>query len=449
MNKNSIPAFIEDIAVDTENAKYSKAKLKIFYVGQTVDKRLFTKEFSDKLLSTIAYTPVVGFYSVADDDFVGHNNVQHIYGLVPESANIEYVEDAEQGVTFAVTDVILYTGREDEIGTIAAKIVGKQHSLELDPKTVAYKINYDEAGNFSNIEFTNGELVGLSVLGDNDRPAFAGSEFFSAQDLPDFITEENQGKYQTLFEVLTRIEPTAEEAKNEIYNVLESQQIYGYICEHKVDKYVVIETGYGKFTRYILNRDAENVLTATLDCSVRPRFVSDDEIGVLENIAKASGLNGTQQEGTTVDPEPSTTNNCSAASDGDEGNQSDFTANGTEELEALRSNLASLQEQFDTLKISADEQIIAFNNLLSQYKDYIINSYKDVLSSATIEEIAVEIANYSIEDLLGILNTKTEEAQAAAIIPVPVIEITNTSAYSEFCEEDVVKKYSKIKRGNN
>ena len=107
MKKNSIPVFIEDLAVDTANAKYSKAKLKIYYVGQTVDKRLFTKEFSDKLLSTIAYTPVVGYYSVADDDFIGHNNVQHIYGIVPESATLEYQEDADQGVTFAVTDVLI------------------------------------------------------------------------------------------------------------------------------------------------------------------------------------------------------------------------------------------------------------------------------------------------------------------------------------------------------
>ena len=185
-----------ELTPDAANAKYSKAKLKIYYIGETVDKRLFTKEFSDKLLSSIAYTPVVGFYSVADEDFVGHNNVQNIYGLVPESATLEYVEDAAQGVTFAVTDIILYTGRPDDTGVIASKIIGKQHSLELDPNSVQYKINRDSAGNFKNLEFTDGELIGLSVLGDNDTPAFTGSEFFSAVELPDFITDENKSKYQ-------------------------------------------------------------------------------------------------------------------------------------------------------------------------------------------------------------------------------------------------------------
>lgn len=77
MNKTSIPAFVENFTADTENAKYSKAKLKMYYIGETVDHRVFTKEFSDKIISTIAYTPVVGFYSVADEDFIGHNNVQY------------------------------------------------------------------------------------------------------------------------------------------------------------------------------------------------------------------------------------------------------------------------------------------------------------------------------------------------------------------------------------
>ena len=182
MNNFSIPAFIEELTPDAANAKYSHGKLKIFYVGETVDHRVFSKEFSDKLLATAAYTPVVGYYSVADEDFIGHNNnVQHIYGLIPESAEMSYVEDTERGVTFAVTDVILYTGRPDETGTIAAKIIGKQHSLELNPDTVKYRINRDETGAFKSIEFIDGELIGLSVLGDNDRPAFSGSEFFSVE----------------------------------------------------------------------------------------------------------------------------------------------------------------------------------------------------------------------------------------------------------------------------
>lgn len=52
----------------------------------------------------------------------------------------------------------------------------------MDPKTVKYVINYDERKQFKNIEFTDGEFIGVSVVGEDQTPAFAGSEFFTADD---------------------------------------------------------------------------------------------------------------------------------------------------------------------------------------------------------------------------------------------------------------------------
>lgn len=173
----SIPVTLFDYK-QSENPLYSFAKLKIFYVGMTGDKRLFTKEFSDKLLETLPYVPVVGYYDEESEDFIGHNQkVQHIYGVVPEDTGVEYVK--EDGKEYAVCDVILYTGRPDDSGEIAQKIVGKSHSLELDPKNTKYKIHRDQNGKFKHVEFKEGRLFGLSVLGENDRPAFSGSEFFN------------------------------------------------------------------------------------------------------------------------------------------------------------------------------------------------------------------------------------------------------------------------------
>lgn len=163
---------------ESENSLYSYAKLKIFYVGQTGDKRLFTKKFSDNLLKSLPYVPVVGYYDETDEDFKGHNpEIQNIYGIVPEDTTIEYVE--EDGKEYAVCDVILYTGRTDKTGEIAQKIVGKQHSLELNPKNTTYVINRDDNGKTLNIEFKTGTLLGLSILGDGEKPAFSGSEFFN------------------------------------------------------------------------------------------------------------------------------------------------------------------------------------------------------------------------------------------------------------------------------
>ena len=182
----SVPATIYSFGETeslTKNQYVTHAKLKVFYVGQTGDKRVFTKQFSDQLLQTLPGTPVVAYYDAEKDDFIGHNYVQYVFGYVPEAATVEYVNDVVDGksVQFAVTDVLLFTGRPDLIGSVANKIIGKAHSLELDPGTVEYTIIRTQLG-IESITFTKGHFIGLSVLGDDERPAFSGSSFFNEQD---------------------------------------------------------------------------------------------------------------------------------------------------------------------------------------------------------------------------------------------------------------------------
>lgn len=178
MNINySIPVSLFDYR-ESENSLYSFAKLKIFYIGETQDRRVFTKEFSEQLIKSLPYVPVVGYYDEEAEDFIGHNaSIQNIYGIVPEDTTIEYIW--ENGLQYAVCDVILYTGRLDRTGEIAQKIVGKQHSLELNPDDTKYEIRKDGNGKIQNIEFVSGSLLGLSILGDGETPAFRGSGFFT------------------------------------------------------------------------------------------------------------------------------------------------------------------------------------------------------------------------------------------------------------------------------
>ena len=124
----------------TETEKFLRAKLKVFYIGETADKRKFSEEMSEKLIKTLPYT-IVSYYDEGKDDFVGHASEQAIYGIVDPKGEISFIE--EDGVKWAVCDVVLYTERPDMVGTIAQKIVGKQQSLELDPATVKYNIKFD------------------------------------------------------------------------------------------------------------------------------------------------------------------------------------------------------------------------------------------------------------------------------------------------------------------
>lgn len=180
-----------------EDGLFSRAKLKVFYDGVTADHRRFSTQMQENLKASLPYTPVVSYYDSDKQDFVGHATKQAIYGIVDPCGTIteEVIDDKK----WLVADVVLYTERPD-VGAIAQQIVGKSQSLELDPSTVKYNITLDKKHNVKEIEFTDGKFLGVSVLGDDQEPAFSGSSFFTVdtafeekmQILRDFCKKEAQ-----------------------------------------------------------------------------------------------------------------------------------------------------------------------------------------------------------------------------------------------------------------
>ena len=177
----SWPAQLSDFAKDTVQENFSRGRLKVFYKGETADHRFFSDSFSEELIKSLPYTPVVSYYDEEKEDFVGHATEQQVLGIVDPCIEPSFEED-EEGKVWCVCDVVLYTERPDRVGDLAKKIVGHKQSLELDPSSVQYKINYDEKMHFKNIEFTAGRFVGVSVLGNDQKPAFSGSAFFACDE---------------------------------------------------------------------------------------------------------------------------------------------------------------------------------------------------------------------------------------------------------------------------
>lgn len=160
------------------NEVFSRGKLKVFYKGETADHRYFSDAFAEKLLKSLPYTPIVSYYDEEAKDFRGHAPEQAIYGIV-DPCKQPHFETDDGGKQWCVCDVVIYTERAGKIGEIAKQIVGHQQSLErTDAK---YVINYDAHRHFKNIEFTDGKFVGVSVLGNDQEPAFTGSQFFTAE----------------------------------------------------------------------------------------------------------------------------------------------------------------------------------------------------------------------------------------------------------------------------
>ena len=177
----SWPAQLSDFAKDTVQENFSRGRLKVFYKGETADHRFFSDSFSEELIKSLPYTPIVSYYDEEKEDFVGHATEQQILGIVDPCVEPSFQED-EDGKVWCICDCVFYTERPDRVGDLAKKIEGHKQSLELDPSSVQYKINYDEKKHFKNIEFTAGRFVGVSVLGNDQKPAFTGSTFFACDE---------------------------------------------------------------------------------------------------------------------------------------------------------------------------------------------------------------------------------------------------------------------------
>lgn len=204
----SWPAQLSDFSKDTVQENFSRGKLKVFYKGETADHRFFSDSFSEELIKSLPYTPVVSYYDEEKEDFVGHATEQQILGIVDPCIEPSFIED-EEGKTWCVCDCVFYTERPDKVGELAKKIEGHKQSLELDPNSVQYKINYDEKKHFKNIEFTAGKFVGVSVLGNDQKPAFTGSSFFA-------YDENFEAKMKLLREYCEKAKDQIQEGGNEM-----------------------------------------------------------------------------------------------------------------------------------------------------------------------------------------------------------------------------------------
>ena len=81
-----------------ENERFTRGKLRVFYKGETPDHRLFNDTFSESIIKSLPYTPIVSYYDEEKDDFVGHATEQAIYGIVDPCSEVVF-ETRDDGNT--------------------------------------------------------------------------------------------------------------------------------------------------------------------------------------------------------------------------------------------------------------------------------------------------------------------------------------------------------------
>lgn len=182
------------------NSAFSKARLKIFYKGLNRNGSYITDEVAEQLMSTLPGTPIVGCFNGEKDDFEGHKPWSpedlKAYGFVPQDMNFKWEMSLDpDGVyrTYACADIVLWTGRYP----VASRIVGKSHSMELNPNTIEGEWVETEEDFY--YQFSNAEFFGLCILGDEYEPCFEGSSFYELKSK----NEEDQSISQELQEMFS------------------------------------------------------------------------------------------------------------------------------------------------------------------------------------------------------------------------------------------------------
>ena len=206
----------------------SKARVRLFYTGLNRNGTYITEEFAEKLLATLPYAPVGGFWNDSEEDFTDHGSICttekmrkekfRAYGVVPEKTNLSWEDHLdEDGVIrkYACCDVLLWTARYSQ----AKEIPNKSQSMELYLDSIDGEWVKDDENCCDYFKFTDGCFLGLTALGEGVEPCFEGAAFYSLDEtakqffykLENYINQQNNNEGGLeMEEIKETLEPAVE-----------------------------------------------------------------------------------------------------------------------------------------------------------------------------------------------------------------------------------------------
>ena len=166
----------------TSDPELYEGKVRVFYKYSNRNGSYITDEFAQKLAESAYNKPVIGYYDVLQQDFLGHEGPEKAkaYGFVIPGSLVWTDHLDEDGVTrsYATYNVLIWAKYWDE----ARKLFTKTQSMEIDPDTVQGEWRMIGDSPFEEFVYTNGVMAGLCILGDMKTPCFEGAAFFSVDD---------------------------------------------------------------------------------------------------------------------------------------------------------------------------------------------------------------------------------------------------------------------------
>ena len=407
------------------NEVISKGRCRIFYKYENRNGTYITDEFAEKLLSSVAYTPIKGIYD-GTDDYTDHGlkrSEGRIYGVVPQDYNFAWEEHLDNdGVTrtYACVDVLVYTGIYEEE---ASAIFGKGQSMELYDKSIVG--NWEMINGKRYFVFQEGCFLGLQVLGDETEPCFEGAAFYSLynsfsefmkeiENANLFFKDNKQGgnkpmdkinfklsdsqKYEAIWSLLN---PNFNEENGWVvdYSICEIYDEYAVVRNHAQDIFERVQ--------YIKD-DEKDTVTLGERQQVYIVDITEDEKIALDALQKINGGNYEKVD-----------ENYTKVKEENEELK--------EQVSEFEHKIADCEETISTLNVEKDQISTSYqeattsleekdatinslqeeNNQLKSFKEQVelhakqevIDSYSELLSSEILDVYSEKIAEYSAENL--------------------------------------------------
>lgn len=391
------------------NEVLSKARCRIFYKYGNRNGTYLTDEFSEKLLSTIAYAPIKGIYEV--NDYTDHGEKRsegRIYGIVPENPNLQWEEhEDEDGImrTYACVDVLIFTALYEE----ASEIVGKSQSMELYEPSLKYHREIIHGQQY--VVFDDGCFLGLQVLGDEVEPCFEGAAFYELRENIEEVIKKIQnieatytkGGQEKMPQICFRLSDAQKHDAiwvllNPNYNEEGGWVVDYSICDIYDDCALAYNYGEAQYERvYYTKNDETDSLAITEKVKVYVIDVTEKEKATVDTLRQ---LNGGTYELINENLE-----NAEANAEKISGFEL--------KIEELNNDIATLNTEKANIETnySAEqkkvEELSSENESLKQYKlsietaqkNSIFSEYEDKLSEEILNSYRENIDNYSVIEL--------------------------------------------------
>lgn len=422
--------------IPTSDPELYTTKVRVFYKGLNRNGSFITDKFANELAKSAYSKPIIGTYSFANSDFLGHEGAAKAkaYGyVIPNSLTwTDHLDD--DGVTrnYATYDTVIWSRYWDE----AKLIPQKTQSMEIDPLTIEgdWRV-VDDFGNTA-YSYTKGTIAGLTILGDSKEPCFEGAAFFSTNTedyknftsaIEKFLSQGGLNNMDTEKEKLevaadneeVIVEPVAETVEEQILEQTAEEQPVEETAEEPV---VEQPTEVVEETEQEVTEEVAEPENATEPQEDNANTEENPEEGAEENGEENDSSNefNYEEEFAKKDKECCELNekyeklNSEFLLLKDNFNQrveeyekiSESFTNLQNEFSELKSNYEDLQSKYETACSESkekDEVIAAYKVIASKYelnaKQAVIDKFSKCLPAEIMQTIVEDSDNLSVEEL--------------------------------------------------